>query len=276
MKSIDQKIISAGELAPRFSNGTPFMVEGCMILLCTEGRASFSLNFHDYEVGPGDVVFLFNDMVIELGTQSEDFRLKYVTVNSDRSFEIYLSVTSQHFWDKLCLSPVRKFGEIRHGHFSAWIDNCIFVYDSCRRELADRVISGMTVSLFMVMEDIVGQSKDDFVPLYNSGLWKIAGEFFVLLSRHYMSEHKVGFYADALNITPDYLSVVMKECTGTTPKGAIDGKLILAMKALLESTSLSIKNIAERLHYDDTSHLCKVFRRHTGMSPVEYRMKLEK
>lgn len=108
MKRIDQKIISAGEYSPRFNPGTPFLVEGCMILLCTTGNASFSLNFQKYDIYPGDIVFLFNDMVIELGDRSDDFALQYVTITNERTFEIYVSITSQKFWDKLYLSPIQR------------------------------------------------------------------------------------------------------------------------------------------------------------------------
>ena len=43
---------------------------------------------------------------------------------------------------------------------------------------------------------------------------------------------------------------------------------------LLDTTDLSVKQIAERLHYDDPSYMCRIFRKHTGMSPIEYRNKL--
>lgn len=276
MKRIDQKIISAGEYSPRFNPGTPFLVEGCMILLCTTGNASFSLNFQKYDIYPGDIVFLFNDMVIELGDRSDDFALQYVTITNERTFEIYVSITSQKFWDKLYLSPIQRFKTIYHGPFSNWIKQSIFVYDYCRKDISDKVISNMVISLFLVMEDIIGHSAEEISPMLNNSPWKIVGDFFVLLSRHYMSQHKVKFYADKLNITSDYLSLVIKDCTGVSPKETIDGKLVLAMKSLLESSSLSIKNISDRLHYEDSSHLCKVFRRHTGMSPVEYRKSLIK
>lgn len=131
----------------------------------------------------------------------------------------------------------------------------------------------MVTSLFEVMEDIVDNGSEEITPLFNSVQWRTSGDFLVLLSRHYTTQHRVKFYADKLNITPDYLSVVLKECTGSTPKEIINNQLILAMKALLESSDLPIKGIADRLHYEDTSHLCKVFRRHTGMSPLEYRLR---
>ena len=38
-----------------------------------------------------------------------------------------------------------------------------------------------------------------------------------------------------------------------------------------DTTDLSVKQIAARLHYDDPSYLCRLFRKQTGMSPLEYR-----
>ena len=129
----------------------------------------------------------------------------------------------------------------------------------------------MTKSLFQIMQDIIdtGEQKSDSP--YAVTAWKTVGDFLILLSRHYTYQHNVKFYAESLNITPDYLSVLVRNCTDETPKAFIDGKLILAIKAMIEGSDISIKNIADRLHYEDTSHLCKVFRRHTGMSPMEYR-----
>ena len=135
------------------------------------------------------------------------------------------------------------------------------MYDTCTPRTSEQLITNMVVALFQTMSDIVDNGKDEITQMFNSRAWKITGDFILLLSRHYTTEHSVSFYANALNITSDYLSVVVKECTGISPKETIDGYLVHAMKALLESTNLPIKNIAERLHYEDNSHLCKVFRR---------------
>lgn len=271
MKGINQKIISAGMRMPRFVQGTPFMVEGCMILMCTNGNASFFLDFRQYDISEGNVIFLFNDMVIELGRRSEDFELRYVNINADHAFEIYISITSQQLWDKLYISPVQSPGDIYRRHFSNWMDEAVFVYESCHPATSGVVIASITKSLFRVMEDIISRGSIREDSTMSGPAWNIVGKFMILLSRYYMTQHRVGYYADALNITPDYFCVAVKECTGVSPKDIINNKLILAIKAMLENTDLSIKDIVERLGYKETSHLCKVFRRYTGMSPIEYR-----
>ena len=276
MELINQNTISSGEYLPRFTPGTPFLIEGCMILQCLNGNASFIFNFKRYEICPGDVVFLFNDMVIELGERSDDFTVRYVSVTNERVFELYVRIASQKLWNKLYLSPVLKIEDLYKEPFDKWMRQCLWVEKNCCKQTSDSIIANAVLSLFMVMEDIINKNEEDVAVIEYCSQWKLLGGFFVLLSRHYMTRHNVSFYAESLNITSDYLSVLMKEYIGKTPKEIIDEKLVLAMKALLESTGLSIKNIADRLHYEDSSHLCKVFRRHTGMSPAQYRKSLSK
>lgn len=276
MKLINQKSISSGEYSPGFKPGTPFLIEGCVIIQCLKGSASFKLDFKEFEIQQGDVVFLFNNMVIELGERSRDFTIRYVSVTYEFAFKIYVNITSKKFWNKLYLNPVQTLRKDYKEQFDRWIQQCIMVQNLCREKTADTVISNSVMSLFYVMEDIINDSTEDSTTTAYSPQWKLIGDFCILLSRNYMTEHKVSFYAEALNITADYLSVLMKEYFGKNPKETIEDKLVLAMKALLESTNMSVKNITDRLHYEDSSHLCKVFKRHTGMSPGQYRKSLIK
>jgi len=79
---------------------------------------------------------------------------------------------------------------------------------------------------------------------------------------------------DRLNVTPNYLNIIIKRNTGISAKEQIKLQLCLVIKTLLDTTDLSVKEIAERLHYDDPSYLCRIFRKQTGMTPIQYRNKL--
>lgn len=258
-------------MMPGFTSGTPFLVEGCMILQCIEGNATFSLNFQQHIIREGDVVFLINDMVVTLDNRSVDFKIRYINLDAKKAFEIYFRVTSARFWNSLYLSPVKTFkGEFLNA-IDNWFNQCRFVKYECRKDVSVEVLSNLVLQLFIVYEDIVEQSPHEIPTLFNTAAWKIQGDFFVLISRHYMVHHNVAYYASELNITPDHLNSVMRECTGKSAKETIEAKLILAMKALLENTNLTVKEIALRLHYEDPSYMCRVFRRSEGISPLEYR-----
>lgn len=51
----------------------------------------------------------------------------------------------------------------------------------------------------------------------------------------------------------------------------IDRQIIMEMKHILTTTDLSIKEIANQFHFETSSYMGRYFRRHTGMSPTEYR-----
>lgn len=96
-------------------------------------------------------------------------------------------------------------------------------------------------------------------------------EFYHLLSKSYQSERKVKFYADQLCLTPKHLSGVVKEVSGKTVGEWIDQFVVLEAKALLNSSSMNIQEISDRLHFANQSFFGKYFKHYTGMSPKEYR-----
>ena len=62
--------------------------------------------------------------------------------------------------------------------------------------------------------------------------------------------------------------------TGEAAKKIIDDFAILEIKVLLQSTGLTIQEIADRLGFPDQSYLGRYFKRHEGMSPKEYQLSL--
>ncbi|WP_410528153.1 helix-turn-helix domain-containing protein [Sphingobacterium sp. IITKGP-BTPF85] len=51
----------------------------------------------------------------------------------------------------------------------------------------------------------------------------------------------------------------------------MDHLTILHAKTLLKSSSLSIKEISNELHFEETSVFCRYFKRAVGISPKTYR-----
>jgi AraC-like DNA-binding protein len=94
-----------------------------------------------------------------------------------------------------------------------------------------------------------------------------------LLSRHYMQEHKLDFYATQLHLTPKSLSAAIKKHTGKPAGKWIDDTVILEAKVLLQNKTLAVSQVSEILNFSDQSVFGKFFRANAGMSPVAYRKK---
>ena len=67
-----------------------------------------------------------------------------------------------------------------------------------------------------------------------------------------------------------YLTGICRSVTGDSAKKIIDDFAILEIKVLLQSTELTMQDIADRLGFPDQSYLGRYFKRHEGMSPREY------
>lgn len=84
--------------------------------------------------------------------------------------------------------------------------------------------------------------------------------FYESLVQSYQSERSVKFYADQLCLTPKHLSGVVKEVSGKTVGEWIDELVILEAKALLNSSSMNIQEIADRLNFANQSFFGKYFK----------------
>ena len=95
--------------------------------------------------------------------------------------------------------------------------------------------------------------------------------FVRLLPPNCPEHHEIAFYASELHITTTYLSRIVRRVSGRTAVDYINQFLALEATFLLKTTSLSISQIADRLHFYDIASFSKFFSRMTGVSPRKYR-----
>ncbi len=95
--------------------------------------------------------------------------------------------------------------------------------------------------------------------------------FMRLMERDYKTSRDVNYYAQQMSITPKYLTNIVKQVTGHTPKSIIDQYTVLQIKIALHRSQQSIKEIAWEYRFPDASFFCRYFKKHTGMTPQQAR-----
>lgn len=91
------------------------------------------------------------------------------------------------------------------------------------------------------------------------------------LSKHYLQERSVSFYAEQLHLTPKYLTTLLRTTTGRTASDWINEYVTLEAKNLLKFSTMSIQEIAYYLNFPNQSFFGRYFKQHTNMSPSAYR-----
>ncbi|MET3026052.1 helix-turn-helix domain-containing protein [Flavobacterium sp. UW10123] len=97
--------------------------------------------------------------------------------------------------------------------------------------------------------------------------------FNMLIDEFFKQEKSVTFYANKLNISANYLNVLCKKHLKISATQLIQQRVGTEAKRLLESTDLSIKEIAFELGFVDHAYFSNFFKSQTGISPTEFRKK---
>ncbi len=101
----------------------------------------------------------------------------------------------------------------------------------------------------------------------------IVSRFESLVNQEYINHKTVSFYADKLAISIRQLSKITREVTGKSPLSMIHEVILNESKTFLSFSNLSTTEIAYALGYDEVAHFSRFFKRHTDISPSDFRIK---
>ena len=133
------------------------------------------------------------------------------------------------------------------------------------RSVLDLILTSCTV-LYKSDENLLPKGRGNIV----------VKKFLQLVEENYQNNLTVNEYADKLSVTPNHLTQTVNQLTGKTSSQIIKAKQVLEIKRLLVHTNLSVTEIAGRLNFPDQSYFTRFFKRETGISPLQYRVKIVK
>lgn len=97
-----------------------------------------------------------------------------------------------------------------------------------------------------------------------------------LLELHLRRHRPLGFYADALKVTPDHLSRTCRAVTGQSALDLLHERMLLEARRLLACTDAAVNDVAQELGYADPAYFSRFFARRGGLSPLAYRSALQR
>lgn len=132
------------------------------------------------------------------------------------------------------------------------------------------VIAGLVYALLMLIKKYHNlQHKHNHTAASHQE--QTAALFRQLLARHFTEQKDVAFYAAHLHISPKYLSEILLAQLGKPAKTLIDEYIAMEAKSLLRQTTMSVREIANTLGYEDGSYFVKAFKKWEGLTPAAYK-----
>ena len=269
------------------------------ILICRKGKARLNVNYKDWELYEGAVITLFPNDVVELKVDGDCKSPQ--TENGD--------CRSPETENGDCKSPqtansfqveILKYNPSLLREASLQLEQTVYSSlreDRCRQDtpVVTNIINGMFGLLKVYFDQsectcisqlVLCQLKAFFIgfheylqrnPQYRPDEVKsyrvreLFNRFMMLLEKDYKISRDVNYYAEKMNISSKYLTNIVSQVTGHTPKTIIDQYVILQLKLHLKRSTQSIKEMAWEFHFADVSFFCRYFKKHTGLTPQQIR-----
>lgn len=247
-------------------------IDALQIILVQEGSLEVQIDYKPYNITANTIIIVMPTHIIQSIRVSPDF--KCFMLAASRSF--------LERPDPIHDSPEIVYMKIRKNPIIQCTKEEMKLLEKCLNILQDnikltshklqRMLLINNLQNFLIeLANIFYQQEEYFSPPTLSRKEELFSAFLRLLIANCRKEHAVSFYSEKLFITPQYLSLILKEQTGKSANKWIDDVLIQEAKILLKAPQATVQQVADLLHFSDQSTFGKFFKKHVGISPMEYR-----
>ena len=268
----DHRLFSIGTTDLRQSHGSLIDTNGCMALFVTSGFAVATVNFKKRPLHSGDFILLFYDGTFSIEQSSALFSVRYASFAYPVIEEAICKPLSDLFWEVLYENPVFHTSGRQKDLLDAWwrqLDWMEHMEDKASQQ--EMLKNSFRNLLIAVDTEVMRHQPDKTQGNEQSHAWMLITRFFKLVSLHCRETREVAFYANRLSITTTYLYKLCRKHLQMSPKEILDRQTVTEIKTYLVNTDAPVKGIADALHFEDASYMCRYFRRMTGLSPMDYR-----
>ncbi len=283
-QQLDERLIILDDITKigRESTLEPLKIDAFIISYCSTGQLSITIDDVERRIFPGDMLIYFPNQVLSTYLMSPDSHCSTMFCSLDHVDKfVYIG---KQIWSSLKYikdNPIIKIDEDEKNLLWAYY-NIVFYNRKhpdarYKKEVTDFLLHSFIFHLLTILESH---------HLTDSTYKKIEGDemvrsgdvlfrrFLLLLSESKGRIRSVNECAEKLNVTPKYLSTVVKKTSNRTALDWIHEGIVKEIEQQIRYSERSIKEIATDLNFPSLSFFTRFFREHFGMSPTEYRKQM--
>ena len=243
----------------------PRRLTSYFVVLIDRGSVTYNLDLQDITITEGQLLFAMPNQVFVPPSKTGD--LHYFKVLFD---ENTLALLPQQFpflvnpfnsqsiiFDKAARDRVKKVFEIL---------NQILYIDSHQTDT--EIVLAYMNSLLAELNSAYFKEKEP-INILNPNLSKFI-EFKLIVETHLTEQPSVNTIAEKLSLTTNSLYRIVKEYSGVSPKDFFTNRLMIEAQRKLHYSSLSAKELAYELGFNDPDYFSRVFKKCTGKSISEF------
>ena len=239
--------------------------------LCLGGRCSFSFNGRPFELREGDLMIVRKGKLVDKITPSEDFQVKTLYVTAP-FIELCTPQTNYGMKGQLALflNPVMSLNTDQRfvcERDFRWISYRLAQTNhTFYRELLINAVQSAILDFFDFHSVINNE------PTVSTQISSLMSRFLDMLENgDYPHNREVTYYADALCVTPKYLTKKKKKVSGYPANYWINRYTSLDIARLLRDKSLTFVQISDMFRFSSPAYFSRYVQRTLGLNPTKYR-----
>lgn len=236
------------------------------------GKLAVSLNDTTLMAGPGQIVFYKAGDFISDVLFSPDCDGMVCAIEADVPFESRSSIGFPQLSSLKANCMVFDLGED--------VAELLGMYGDLLGQKHAMGMDNVRFTIISLMEDLLESvtlpGMDHGKAPARQSAARLYERFSSLLIESYPKPRDVGWYADALSVSPKYLARVVRQASGKCPTDWINEAMMSDVRTSLIHTDASIKEIAVRLGFNNPAFFGKYVKKHSGLTPKQLRAYLRK
>ena len=255
-----------------------------LIVICTDGMAQFDYDGQQILLRKNDLFLYMAHSVASNFMSSPDFNCRQIWFTRSELWNINmygevsladLTYLKQHPMVHLTPDDVQLLDDYFQLLCRRMRDCSPMLYKDIVRSLVSTMMLEM---LCMMRRDKQQDAVSNNPESTSQGVHKrlLADKFLQMVEQSDGRIRKVDDFAKQLNVTPKYLSTILKETINRRPSMMIEHFTMGAIERRLRYTDMTMQEIANDLNFPNASFFGKYVKEHLGMTPLEYRRKFQK
>lgn len=239
------------------------------LILCEEGEMKGIYDSLDICIRKNDFYVGIEGHLIGLQEYSEDFKAWFVFIHPKFGHMLrqknYLPI-----FLRLIKNPIIQLKDAERVLLDEYFQVIKSLIDLKYNTERRQIVIHLFQALFHIVSQFEGFNLDNIQKKMREQ--QLFESFLELFHKNFHQSHEIGWYADKLCISPNYLSKICLHITDKSAKKWMSEILMeQACMMLRNLDGLSIKEISEALGFPNQSVFGKYFKKHTGQTPREYR-----
>ena len=255
-----------------------------VVFFITEGRAQLEYDGHVVQIQKNDLFLYMVHSTANNFMASSDFNCRQIWFSRSELWNIDIyNLISVADMSQLKLHPVVHLSDDDIKLCDTYFQLLCSRMKSSTSALTPDIVRSLLGTIMLELLSIMRRNSERAVEEVrhediNSSLHKkrIIDDFMRLVEESDGRIRRVDEFACQLNITPKYLSTILKEVMNRRPSTYIQLYTLKAIERRLRFTDMTMQEIANDLNFPNPSFFGKYCKEHLGMTPLEYRMKYHK